>query len=189
MSRGKLHIEILGTEFPGENEAGAAVLVDHIRKAVDRRFPGASQPKILFVDRGQGFYEKNHGKITPLFKEALQRNRFKAYYGDNAKAQPGAMHELMLHETAVAWIRFLEEQTRLKEPWNESLIEYASRMKGIALDINKRHDVDNLCRELPQLVEKQIEAEGDRISMYSAHHHITKSLELGLLLGWCVHLE
>ena len=189
LSRGKLHIEILGTEFPGENEDGASILVDHLRTAVDRRFPGASQPEILFVDRGQGFHEKNHGKITQPFKEALQRNRFKAYYGDNAKAQPGAMHDLMLHETAVSWIRYQEEQTRPKQPWTESVTEYASRMKGIALDINKRLEVDNLCRGLPKRVEKLIEAEGDRIGKYFAHHHIRKTLELSLLIGWCVHLE
>ena len=169
LSRGKLHIEVLGTDFPGENEDGAAILVDYLRTAMNKRFPGPDQPKTLFVDRGQGFYEKNHGKITEPFKEALRRNGFKAYYGDNAKAQPGAMHELMLHETAVSWIRHLEEQTRPKEPWKEgqNVAEYASRMKRIALDINKRHEVDNLCRELPERVEMLIEAEGDRINKYS----------------------
>ena len=187
LSRGKLHIEILGTAFPGENQYGAAVLVDHRRKAVDKRFPGASQPKILFVDRGQGFYEKNYGKITPGFKEALRRNRFKAYNGDNAKAQPGAMQEIMLHETAVSWIRHLEAQTRPKEPWNESVTQYSSRMKMIARDINNRHKVDNLCKALPRRVGLLLEAEGDRISKYSAHHHRTKIFELSLLFGWCVH--
>ena len=181
-----LHIEVLGTEFPGENEDGAAILVDQLRRAVDKRFPGTSQPKILFVDRGRKFYEKNHGKITPKFKEALTRNRFKAYYGDNAKAQPGAMHELMLHETAVSWIRYLEEQTRPKEPWTESVSEYASRMEGIAVDINKRHKVDNLCRALPKRVQKLLEAEGDRISKYSAHHHTTTAPKLEIGLPTCL---
>ena len=184
MSRGKLHIEVMGTAFPGENEAGAAVLVDHLRKAVDKRFPGANQPKILFVDRGQGFYEKNYGKIMPKFKEALQRNRFKAYYGDNAKAQPGAMHELMLHETAVSWIRYEEQMTRPKEPWKETVAEFASRMKAIALDINKRHKVDNLCKGLPKRVRMLLDAEGDRIGKYSAHHQITTSPDC--LLSCCV---
>ena len=184
LSRGKLHIEVLGTEFPGENAEGAATLVDHLRTAVDRRFPGASQPKILFTDRGQGFYEKNHGKITPEFKEALRRNSFKAYYGDNAKAQPGAMHDLMLHETAVAWIRYEENKTRPKEPWKETVKGFASRMKGIALDINKRHDVDSLCKGLPKRVKKLMDTEGDRIGKYSSHHHITTSPDC--LLSCCV---
>ena len=149
-----------------------------------KRPSAAGQPKILFVDRGQGFYEKNHGKITEPFKEALQRHRFKAYYGDNAKEQPGAMQELMLHETAVAWIRYEEQKTRPMEPWREKVPEFASRMKAIALDINKRHKVDNLCKALPKRVQMLIDAEGDRIGKYSAHHHITTSPDC--LLSSCV---
>ena len=169
LARGKLHIEILGTGFPGEVAAGAAILASQIRKIVDRRFPGPSQPKILFVDRGQGFYNKIGGKITPEFKAALRENSLKAYNGDNAFAQPGDMQEVMLHETTVAWIRHQETQTRPKEPWLESVAEFTSRMKGIAQDINSRLDVDGLCRGFPKRVAKVIEAEGDRISQYSTH--------------------
>ena len=168
LMRGKLHIEVLGTGFPGETAAGAAILVGQIRKAVDRRFPGPGQPKMLFVDRGQGFYYMNGGRITPEFKQALQENSLKAYYGDNASAQPGMMQEVMLHETAVSWIRYQEEQTRPKEPWLESVTSYTSRMKGIAQDINSRLNVDGLCRDFPKRVAKVKEAEGDRISQYSA---------------------
>ena len=73
LNRGMLHIEVLGTEFPGENEDGAAILVDQLRRAVDKRFPGTSQPKILFVDRGRGLYEKepwkDYTKVQRSFEE------------------------------------------------------------------------------------------------------------------------
>ena len=92
----------------------------------------------------------------------------KAYNGDNASAQPGNLQEVMLHETAVSWIRHQEGQTRPKEPWLESLEDYTSRMKGIAQDINNRLNVEGLCRALPKRVAKVIEAKGDRISQYSA---------------------
>ena len=102
--------------------------------------------------------------------------------GGNARQQPRSLQEVMLHETAVSWIRHLEGQARPKEAWKESVPEFASRMKAIALDINKRLKVDNLCRGLPKRVNMLIEAEGDRIGKYSAHHHITTvpELELGL---------
>ena len=132
----------MGTGVPGEVAAGAAILVGQIRKVVDKRLPGPGKPKILFVDRGQGFYHKMGGKITPQFKAALRENSLKAYYGDDAKAQPGKLQELMLHETAVAWIRHQEEQTRPKEPWLESVDDYGSRLKGIAQNISKRHNVE-----------------------------------------------
>ena len=183
LARGKLHIEILGTGFPGEVAAGAAILVGQIRKVVDRRFPGPGKPKILFVDRGQGFYHKMGGKITPQFKAALRENSLKAYYGDDAKAQPGKLQELMLHETAVAWIRHQEEQTRPKEPWLESVADYTSRMKGVAQDINSRLKVHGLCRAFPKRVTKLIEAEGDRISPYSAFLRTKCTGEIGISLG------
>ena len=169
LARGKLHIEILGTGFPGENADGAAILAGQIRKVVDKRFPGPGQPKILFVDRGQGFFKKIGGEITPEFKAALRENSLKAYYGDDASAQPGKLQEVMLHETAVSWIRHQEEQTRPKEPWLETVADYSSRMKGVAQDINSRLKVDALCRAFPKRVAMVIEEEGDRISKYSAY--------------------
>ena len=167
LARGKLHIEILGQAFPGEKAAGAAILVGQVRKVVDIRFPGSGKPKILFTDRGQGFYDKGSGKILEEYKAALRANSLKAYMGDNAKAQPGNLQEVLLHETAVSWIRYREEQTRPKEPWKESVDEYTSRMKGIAQDINKNLEVENLCKAFPKRVKRVIEAEGDRINQYS----------------------
>ena len=83
----------------------------------------------------------------------------------------------MLHETAVSWIRYQEEQTRPKEPWSESVVQFTNRMKGIAQDINNRLNVDGLCRDLPKRVGQVVEAEGDRISKYSAYHHITTCVQ------------
>ena len=102
----------------------------------------------MFTARGQGFYDKGSGKILEEYKAALRANSLKAYMGDNAKAQPGNLQEVLLHETAVSWIRYREEQTRPKEPWKESVDEYTSRMKGIAQDINKNLEVENLCKAL-----------------------------------------
>ena len=169
LARGKLHIEVLGTSFPGEVAEGAAILVGQVRKVVNKRFPGPDQPKILFTDRGQGFFQKGSGKIIPEYKDALRENSLRAYYGDDAKAQPGNLQEVMLHETAVSWIRYQEEQTRPKEPWLETVADFTSRMKGIAQDINNRLKVERLCRHLPKRVKMVIEAEGDRIRKYSAH--------------------
>ena len=172
LTRGKLHIEILGETFPGETAAGAAVLVSHVRKAVNVRFRNANKPKILFTDRGQGFYEKNHAKITPAYKAALRENSFKAFYGDCAKELPGRLQEVYLHETSVSWIRYQEEQTRPKEPWLETVPRFSKRMRDICLDINKRLNVEGLCRALPKRLKRLVDAEGDRISTkYSAHQH------------------
>jgi hypothetical protein len=60
----------------------------------------------------------------------------------------------MLHETAVAWIRHLETQTLPTRPWEETAEAYATRLKSIVAKINREYDVEGLCRELPQRVDK-----------------------------------
>ena len=79
LTRGKLHIEFFDDNFPGEESAGAEILVHRVRGAVNRRFQGqASKPDTLFVDRGRGFYATGNGQITNAFKEALAANGFSA---------------------------------------------------------------------------------------------------------------
>ena len=167
LTRGKLHIEILGEGFPGETSAGAATLVGRVRHAVNTRFRGTSKPSILFIDRGQGFYCKGasmDGQITNKLKAALQEHSLKAFYGDDASAQPGNLQEVMLHETAVSWIRYRETQTRPRQPWLEQVSEFSTRMRGICQDINDNLDVEGLCWALPKRLQKLKDSKGDRIS-------------------------
>ena len=82
---------------------------------------------------------------------------------DNAAVQPGKLSDLMLHETAVAWIRKLERTTLPKRAWEESTDAFASRLKGIVAKINQKHDVDGLCRELPTRVDKLREKQGGKL--------------------------
>ena len=51
LARGKLHIEFLGDDFPGETPAGAAEMVAWFRAALNIRFQGSAPPKVLFTDR------------------------------------------------------------------------------------------------------------------------------------------
>ena len=48
----------------------------------------------------------------------------------------------MLTTLLKPWMRYQEEQTRPKEPWLESVDDYGSRLKGIAQNISKRHNVE-----------------------------------------------
>jgi hypothetical protein len=105
LTRGKLHVEILGTDFPGETPAGAARLAASVRTALNIRFQGSTPPKVIFTDRGQGFYHINGGRITDEYKAALQDHGLKDFNAGSASMQPGNLQEVMLHETSVAWIR------------------------------------------------------------------------------------
>jgi len=164
LTRGKLHVEILGTDFPGENPAGAARLVAKVRAALNIRFQGSTPPQILFTDRGQGFYHINGGRITDEHKVALHDHGLRDFYAGDASRQPGNLQEVMLHETTVSWIRYREAITQLRQPWTETMEQFRARMRGIVQHINANHDVENLCKEMPDRVQDVIDAEGGRIS-------------------------
>ena len=102
LSRGKLHIEPLPSNFPGESPEGAEIMVAKVRAALNVRFPGGDAPRVLFTDRGNGFYISGSGVITPQYRAALHRHGLRAFFGCDASVQPGQLQEVMLHETAVA---------------------------------------------------------------------------------------
>jgi len=52
----------------------------------------------------------------------------------------------------------------MPKPWEETPEQFASRLKGIAQDINETLNVEGLCRAFPQRVRKLLERDGDRIS-------------------------
>ena len=164
LTRGKLHVEVFGENFPGEKAEGIGIFVAKVRAALNIRFQGGDAPKILFTDRGQGFFHGFCGGITDEYKAALRENGLKSYCGDDASRQPGASGDLMLHETAVAWIRYRERKTLPREPWTETVEQYTARLKGIVQHINNNHDVESLCKEFPDRMQAVVDNEGDRIN-------------------------
>ena len=162
---GKLHVEVLPENFPGEEPEGARMVVQKVRAALNIRFQGGSvpAPSVMWTDRGRGFFHGN-GSSTCEFKEALEENDFQAFWKDDASIQPGQLQEVHLHETAVSWIRY---QLTLSTPtiaWKETREQYTSRLKACCAEINKAYDVDGLCRALPRRIEALIDSEGDRIN-------------------------
>ena len=163
LTRGKLHIELLPEAFPGETQDGAEVMVGRVRAALNIRCHDGSGPKLLFTDRGNGLYNSGTGKITAKYAAALRAHGLKAFFGADASVQPGQLQEVMLHETAVSWIRARLAKTLPQKPWEETAEAYASRLKACAAYINDHHDVTGLCRALPGRLELLRACEGDRI--------------------------
>ena len=69
------------------------------------------------------------GIITDGYKAALREHGLKAFFGNDASIQPGQLQEVMLHETAVAWMRLRLSKTLPKKPWKGSPEEYRARLK------------------------------------------------------------
>ena len=161
--QGKLHVEVMDGSFPGETPEGAAALVKAARVAVNRRFPNArNKPNLLFTDKGKGFYYSNSAP-TKEYAKALKDHRFKIAVGTDAPLQPGNFGDVLLHETAIAWLRLRLKQTVPKEAWLETRKEFTTRIKQCAEYINKEYDVEGLCRGFLGRIAELIEKEGDRL--------------------------
>ena len=163
LTRGKLHVAILPDDFAGDDPEGAAPLVAKVRAALNVRFQGASPPRVLFTDRGRGFYNAGTGQITREFQAALKQHKLTAFMGDDAALQPGSLQELMLHETAVSWIRRGLTWTLPAKPWEETVEDYSARLRDVVHKVNEEYDVDGLCRELPARVDALHNAEGGKL--------------------------
>lgn len=164
LARGKLHVALLGNAFPGETPAGAAMVVAKVKATLNVHHRGASQPDVVFTDRGQGFFAIANGQITSEYAAALREHGLKAFMGSNAARQPGDLKELMLHETAVAWLTQRLTATTPARAWEEPPEQFGGRLKDAAAYVNDHYGVEALCRALPARVRKLREREGGRLS-------------------------
>ena len=61
--------------------------------------------------------------------------------------QPGILVDMMLHETAVSWVRKQLAVTTPKENWLETPEEYSTRLKRCCDKVNAECDVEGLWRD------------------------------------------
>ena len=163
MVRGKLHVELLPSTFPGEKPEAVDAAIGKIPGILNVRFPNENKPRIVMSDRGPAFYHLGAGKITPDYKESLHRHGLRALTGEDASTQPGGSQEVLLHETAVAWLRRRLAMSLPAKPWLETREEFGARLKEQAAYINNKFNVDALCRAFPLRLDQLIAKEGDRI--------------------------
>ena len=74
----------------------------------------------MFTDRGNGFYEAGSGAMTAGYHDALREHGLKAFMREDASMQPGVLQEIMLHETAMARVRFRLSRTVSQIAWKET---------------------------------------------------------------------
>ena len=82
--------------------------------------------------------------------------------GDDAKNQCGDLQDLMLHETAISWVRAKMVLSCPARPWEETREQYKTRLQVSCRQVNAECEVDNLCRELPARLEELKKRKGDR---------------------------
>ena len=77
--------------------------------------------------------------------------------------QPGQLGDVLLHETAVAWIRRRERRTVPAHAWDETREALAQRLKAIVRDINAKYDIDSLCRKFPERLQLTVDGKGKKL--------------------------
>ena len=116
------------------------------------------------TDRGNGFYNAGTGTITEKYRGALRQHGLQAFWANDASIQPGQLQEVMLHETAVSWMRVRLSKTLPQNSWEETLEAYRSRLKECAAYINGAYDVNGLCQAMPPRLAELDRRQGDRLA-------------------------
>ena len=156
-------------EFPGETPEGARLLVEQLPALLNKMLGAdAKKPRTIFTDRGPGFYHRRWGTVTGDYESACREQGFKLWVGPNSKqgprAQPPDVADVVLHETAISWLRVEEEQTRPTRPWEETPKQLAVRLQRGVSRINKDFDVRGLCMEFPDRLHTLVKKKGgDRL--------------------------
>ena len=176
MSRGVIGITVFtNTEevgvgaFLGETPEGIFQLVSRLPGMLNKMLgPSTAKPRTLFTDRGPGFYYTFPGTITGFYDAACRQHNFKPWAGlsstKGARAQPGELQDVLLHETAVSWVRSRLAATTPTVAWEETAEAFGVRLQEAADFANANYDGPGLCRELNWRLTQLVKVtHGDRL--------------------------
>ena len=163
LARGKVHVEVMPEDW-GLTGAGLAQFVRRLPGILRKMLgPGAPLPRNLFTDRGTGLYS-SQGFVVGKYESAVRQEGFSLYWGPDASAQAPDMGDLLLHETAVAWLRRrLRSEKPAVRPWEGTCEQWTERVRKVVRGINADYDVRGLCNEFPGRLAECVAKRGDRL--------------------------
>ena len=120
LARGKVHVEVMPESWTLSG-MGLAQFVDRLPAILKKMLgPRARVPRHVFTDRGTGLYGPA-GKAVQEYAAAVEAAGFTLYWGRDAGRQSPDMGDVLLHETAVAWLRKrLAREKPDVPPWQET---------------------------------------------------------------------
>ena len=172
MTRGQINVHTFTDvgNFPGETQDGAAKCVNQLPQMLTSMLgPTTRKPRMLFTDRGPGFYHRGQGVVTGDYDLARRQHGYGLWAGTNATsgphAQPPDIADVLLHETAISWFRARIDKSAamLKTPWEETPKQLAKRFRAAVRDVNATCDVEGLCSSFPKRLAALVKAKGDRL--------------------------
>ena len=104
------------------------------------------------------------GSITPQYAEACEKHGFKTWAGDHAKWQPPDIPDMLLHETAVSWIRkYLKfNPVKFTEDKQANKQRVIDALQDAARYANTYYEVGDLCMAFPERLKVLDAKEGER---------------------------
>ena len=163
LTRGKVAVRVLPSDWQLSGEGMADVIGQLHAWLVEILGPQARLPRVLFTDRGTGMYSPG-GQIVAKYEEALKCGGWRSFFGNDATMQAPDMGDMLLHETAVSWVR--GKLLRLKPralPWEETEARWSKRMQTAVQLVNAEYDAQGLCRAFPERLRKCVAAGGGRL--------------------------
>jgi len=164
LTQGKVHVEVMADGWSQwEGQAAVVAMLPGILKKMLGR--DATFPDHVFTDRGPGYYHPSSGTINPQYLDALTEHGFTPFAGEHSKWQPPDLADVLLHETAVSWIRkFLKQHpVRLVKDMDENTRRVKAVLQEACSHINTHYEVDDLCSSLPDRLQALVEKEGERL--------------------------
>ena len=157
-------------DFHAESQELAAACVRQLPRILNRMFGASAQkPKIIFSDRGPGFYHRRYGVVTSDYDAMRPMCGFQLWAGTNSlqgpHRQPADIADVLLHETANSWLatRLDKGAASLDKPWEETPGDFAKRLSAAVRDLNRTCDVDQLCKDFPERLRQLVKRKGDRL--------------------------
>ena len=147
MARGIAKLVMMPNEFTQTGD-GMAIMVGQLQDILKAMLGNdVALPRVIFTDRGPGFYQGSTGHIVKAYETALKQNGFRTFAGPDASTQPADIPDCLPHETAVAWARNFMKKRPLQRGSFASMEEQLAKLLGETGDhINQNYDVDTLCR-------------------------------------------
>jgi hypothetical protein len=164
-TRGQVRLPIMKDEWQ-QNAEGMATMVHLLPKLLDSICGDDAKPRVVFTDRGPGLYQTSHGTICGKYKEALTKNNFRPFAGEDASWQPPDIADLLLHESVAAGVRKYFRGQPLK--WthgnqDKNYETFVQRMQECEKHLNDHHNLQRLSVSFPKRVKKLLKEKGRRL--------------------------
>ena len=165
VSRGVVRLCAVEEDW-AQTAQGMATMVDKLEGILRKMLgPSAHVPRVVFTDRGPGFYQGSTGAICTAYKEALDRHGFRPFAGNNATWQPADMPDLFPHERVVSWVRLYFK----KHPYcrtaniDANCARFLETLKAAERHINEEYNVGRVCAGVPEKIQLLVDKKGERL--------------------------